>query len=289
MMAPIFDSSQRNPFTREIGFTLKNCRYPKFSPGGFPMQSTYNALLGYCFAGLFIAGVSSAQAENELVQDMVHLDQVYIPALAFTSDENLTPARASMDLLIPRWNAFRDKYYAESHSDSQWQRDYDKINDYIKAAEKIVAGGTNLKNAHEELEHIRIVFMQLRQRNSIDYYIDYLTRFHEPMEKIVLAAKGKTEATFTSQDMDEIRQALPLAKQLWRAVSNANFDASLYEFDQQKTAILSALTGKEKMALNHLEKVLKTDNKKEIIAAAVAIKPNFAKIFKQFGRFSEIQ
>jgi len=246
----------------------------------------YLSKAGYVLAGVaLLMQASQAKAANDLIRDMVHLDQVYIPTLAFTSDEKLEPSRKAMKSLNQVWNSFRARHRTDSHGDKQWTADFDKVDSYIKAANKIVTDGKKLKDAHEELEHVRIVFMHLRERNNIDYFVDHLTRFHEPMEEIVLAAKGKKETTLSDKDVEFIRHALPNAKDLWRATSDAKFDASTYEFNNTQEANLHSQIGKETQALNRLEKALKSGNKKEIIGAAVGIKPNFAKIFKSFGKF----
>lgn len=237
------------------------------------------------FAFLLMFLVTQVKAENKLVEDMVRFDQVYIPTLAYTSEEKLKPSRMAMKSLNVVWDSFNAKYRADTHGDSQWSSDFDKVDSFVKAASRIVEYGTNLKQAHEELENIRLVFMHLRERNNIDYFVDHLTRFHEPMEKIVLAAKNKTEKTFSGKDLGLIQKTLPVAKNLWHAVINAKFEPELYDFDKNKEAKLHSLLENERMALQRLEKALTRKNKNEIINAAVAIKPNFAKIFKSFGKF----
>ena len=105
------------------------------------------------------------------------------------------------------------------------------------------------------------------------------------MEHIVLAVKGKNESTLTDKDVSLIKNTLPEAKKLWHMVSNAKFDASLFEFSNEKTKMLNELVAKEKNSLQNLEKALKSRDKKQVIKAGLAIKPNFAKLFKSFGHF----
>jgi len=234
---------------------------------------------------IFILQVTQVSAANDLIKDMVRLDQVYIPVLAFTSEEKVKQSRSAMALLIPVWSKFKSRYQNDTHGDEQWSKDFDKVDGYIRGAGRIVTSGHNLKDAHEELEQIRIVFMRLRERNDIQYYIDHLTRFHEPMEEIVLAAKGKTEKTLSNESLETIQNTLPTAKQFWRVTSAGKFDALLYEFDEKQQAELQSLVEKERQALDRLERALEKGNKQDIINAAVGIKPNFAKIFKSFGHF----
>ncbi|MGW8246791.1 MAG: hypothetical protein ACWGOV_01665 [Acidiferrobacterales bacterium] len=234
-------------------------------------------------ATLFLA-LSAPLAKADIVKDMVHLDQVYIPVLAMTSDEKLQPARAAMKSLKPVWQSFNHKYGTYG-DDPNWETDMDKIGARIDAAGKIIARGTRLKDAHEELEHVRMIFLNMRDRNAIDYFIDYLTRFHEPMEEIVLTVKGKTPDKLSASDIDRIKHVLPRAMLLWDATSAAKFDPAVYEFNKKQTEALRGLIKNEQQALANLDDALKANDKKKIIAAGVAIKPNFAKVFKSFGRF----
>ena len=98
----------------------------------------------------------------------------------------------------------------------------------VNDAVKIVVSERKVTDAHEALEHVREVLMKLRQRNGIDYFIDRLTAFHEPMEAIVLAAKDKTGDTLTDADIALIRKRMPQAEQAWQRVAAAKLDASDY-------------------------------------------------------------
>jgi len=255
-------------------------------PAGISVVNIGNRPAVFVLATAFLAlctQLALAKEEN-IVKEMVHFDQAYIPVLALTSEEKLQPARAAMKSLKPVWQKFNTKYgtYAD---DPNWETDIDKIDARIEAAEKIIARGTGLKDAHEELEHVRVVFLNMRERNAIDYFIDYLTRFHEPMEKIVLTVKGKTVNKLSDADIDLIKHVLPEAMLLWHATSEVKFDPGLYEFNKQQTRALRELINKEQKALDNLEQAIRAGDREKIIAAGVAIKPNFARVFKSFGRF----
>ena len=251
------------------------------------MNSNIRSFFGALLVLIGNGNLNTSFADDSLVLDMIKFDQHYIPALAFTSDEKLAQSRNAMHALLPVWQSFQQRIASSHANDKLWQTDFNAVNNYISKATKIVTSGQNLKDAHEALEQIRIVLMELRHRNNVDYYIDYLTRFHEPMENIELAGKGKTVATFQAQHLDTIRHTLPQAKQLWMAMKRKPFEAKLYGFNQERAKLLRSLINQEMLALDKLEKTLASNDKQAIIYAAVAIKPNFARIFKMFGRFSE--
>ena len=169
-----------------------------------------------------------------LLADMVALDQAYIPVLALTTQNDTVGSRKSMDTLLTEWSAFKGTYYTAMPQDPGWKPDLDTVNMTIYSAnERIIEG--NLSAAHTELEQFRLTMLDLRTRNNIDYFIDKLTRFHEPMETIVLAAQNKAPAEV---DVATIRQVYPDAVAKWDAVRTGTIDARLFGFtpDQvQKT------------------------------------------------------
>jgi hypothetical protein len=155
----------------------------------------------------------------------------------------------------------------------------------VNEAVKIVASDRKVTDAHEALEHVREVLMKLRLRNRIDYFIDGLTAFHEPMEVIVLAAKDKSGDTLTEADIGRIRKMLPQAEQAWQRVTVAKLDANDYMLTPAQADDARKLMTLETASLAALKDALAASDKARIAQAAVAIKPNFAKLFMIFGDF----
>jgi hypothetical protein len=125
--------------------------------------------------------------------------------------------------------------------------------------------------------------MKLRQRNHLDYFVDALTTFHEPMETIVLAAKDRTSDTLTEADIAHIRKMLPQAEQAWQRVAAARLDADDYMLAPAQADDARKLMALEAASLSALKDALASDDKARIVRAAVAVKPHFAKLFMTFG------
>lgn len=223
----------------------------------------------------------------EVKRDMASFDKVYIPALSFTNMEKINESKTAMSLLVDRWRQFKNKYYHANPDDPQWDGDLDSIDSLITNAEKVVQSETHILDAHQKyLEHVRIVFMKLRKRNNIEgYLIDFLTRFHQPMEDIGLAAKGRTPQTWTADNLARIKHTLPEAMVRFDEIKNAELDRDLFGFDAAKTARIQKLIAEEEAALRALKQAIEQNNAQKIIETAIGIKPNFARLFKQFGDF----
>lgn len=232
------------------------------------------------------AGLLMGFSKNDLRQDMVKLDKAYIAALALTSQGKAAESRKAMEILSGSWKQFKDRYYEANPDDQQWKRDFDAADHMIAEASQIVGSDRKVTDAHEALEEIRMVMMKLRARNEIEYFVDQLTAFHEPMEAIVLAAKDKTSETLTDADIQRIRETLPEAEKLWARAMAGNLDGAIYQLEATQLERARKLMQAEQQALAALKSALAGGDKPGIIKAAVSIKPNFAALFMTFGDFT---
>jgi len=233
-------------------------------------------LLGAIYVGLPNAG-------DKLIHDMVELDRNYIPALAMTTQGKLQASQKAMAKLMPAWQDFMKEHQDMERHDADWNRDVSKISEHINAANELVKSGTNLNEAHEELEQVRMVLMAARERNHIDYFIDTLVRFHEPMETLVLSVKGKKPVELEDATIVSMRSELKTAEYLWEQVINSPFKKDIFGFSQQQANALANLKQMESEALSSLEQALAGGDKATIIKAGMAIKPPFAKMYMMFG------
>jgi hypothetical protein len=216
-----------------------------------------------------------------LLKDMAALDQAYIPVLALTSQNSSNNSRKAMGILLPKWIAFNRTYYNSMPGDPGWKTDLDSINVTVFTANALITNG-NLTAAHTELEGFRLTMLDLRTRNQIDYFIDKLTLFHDPMERIVLAAQNKAPADV---DTALIRQVFPEAVAKWEDVQTADLNAELFDFNQTDVQRIRGMIDNETAALTNLENALKTGDNSTIGNASVAIKPPFSTLFAAFGKF----
>lgn len=238
------------------------------------------------FVGVLIGLTLSGFSVGDLRQEMVTLDKVYIAALALSSQGKVDESRKAVAALRDSWQSFKARHYEANPIDKQWKADFDAVEKMVAKAVAIAGTpGKNINEAHEALEDVRNVLMTLRARNRIDYYIDGLTAFHHPMEEIVLAAKDKTGETLSGADIDKIRKTLPEAEKLWRVVQARKLDAATYQLSAAQAEDVVKLAKLESAALATLQTALKSGDKTQIAKAAVAIKPNFAKLFMTFANF----
>lgn len=235
---------------------------------------------------ILLGALIPAAARADIVADSAAFDKAYIPALALTSQNALNQSRAAMAQLNQAWLVFDNAHRNDFVKDNAWKKGFEEINDWIRQADSVVNQGGNLADAHNTLEHVREILMQLRKQHKINYYLDYQTAFHEPMEAIVLIAKGKTPATFSEQDLAKMNAILPELETRWNAVLNAKFVPEVFGFDHAHAANVTHYIELETKAISELKQSLAGDDRAVVIQSAVAIKQPFSHLYMSFGALS---
>lgn len=243
-----------------------------------------NSFVIFLVASMFVANIVHA----DLISDSAALDRAYIPALAHTSVGQADASRLAMVRLHQAWAVYKKAHYHDFPDDEAWKQGFHKIAQWITKADGLLGGvetEIDTHEAHEALEHIRVILMHLRQKHGIDYFLDHQTAFHEPMEQIVLSAKGKTPLTFGTAELTQIRTALPELESRWNSVRTASFVGTEYGIDAAGMSRIRQFIQQESAAIETLKQALDSGDENRIIQAAVAIKPPFARLFKSFGEF----
>ncbi len=244
-------------------------------------------LLATVLVTLTVTSFSRAADHRQLVHGFGALDRAYIPALALTNQGQAAPSKKAIAGLKKQWKVFAETCEAAMPDDPQWKPDLKRVGQIITKADQQIAAG-ELAEAHETLEEIRDIFLQLRRRNEIVYYLDWLTDFHETMEEIVKPAAAKVKQgklDVSEADGARMRRLLAEATRQWQVVQSAEFDPEPLGYGPSKVAAMPGMIEAEANALAALEKALDGGDAERILQAAVAIKPPFAKFFMSFGDF----
>ena len=227
--------------------------------------------------------------QDAVIKDTAVFDKAYIPALFLTSQGKVEESQIAMKFLKEEWAAFKKKYYSAQPNDAQWKKDMDKVEELMMAADTTVAGGKELRSAHEDMEAAGAILKDARQRNKIEYFPDYLAEFHGIMEEIFEDAANWKPETLSDKDMQTIQKVLPDGLEAWEAAKKANFNPEPYGFNSEKVQKMRNLHKAEEDALLALQEALKKGDKAEIIKHALSLKPKYAAIYLWFGDFERLK
>jgi hypothetical protein len=247
------------------------------------MKAKRSFLLASIVAAVLLSGHTFAS--EGLMKDFVLFDRVFIPPLALTGQEKCELSKNAMEPLKAQWAQFKTNHYEAKPKDPRWKQDLDSVESKIIKAEQIILGEKNLMGAHEILETIRFALRAARTRNGIDYYIDYLSEFHEHMEAILHMATERDGGSFSDNDLHFLAGECEEAVRIWVRLQNLPFEKELFGFSDRMEAGRKELLEKEAQALYRLRKALETDDKMLIIKSSKEIGRYYAQLYMLFGDF----
>lgn len=241
-------------------------------------------------AAVFAAALAFGAASAAPVDDMVAFDGRYIPALASTSAAASDPAaapraQAAMRDLAERWPALRQRLVdagRTARDRAGWHAMLVELDRRIAEADALVRRG-RFADAHEALEHVRPAMGDARRAAGIDYFVDRLVAYHEPMERIADAAQPLREGRSDAAARDRLERDFAQARALWLAIERTPVDAARHALTPQRLAQYERAVADETAALSRLSDALRGADAAALAAAAAAVKPPFARAYTAFG------
>lgn len=226
---------------------------------------------------------------SDILKKMVTFDRYYIPALALTNQGEKEKSQKALKRLTKFWEEFTVHFYNYPNSGKKWQSSINQITRSLAKANQDMQQGKDLKVIHNDLESIRTIFWHIRKRNDVNYFPDYLTAFHDPMETLVSIVKGKKPDSLTKSDIRNISGLLPKIEQLWHSVMQAPVQEKLFNLNNHQVDKIRHDENEVNKNILNLKKALQKKDKSDIINSTVQIKPYFVKIYLMFGDFHDFK
>jgi len=244
-------------------------------------------------AGLAAALFGGAQAG--VLDTSIALDAVYIPALSLTNAKPgdtaaADKARAAMRRLEADWPTLRVALLKDLSGRTPTQataarKTLAQVDKALAESRKAIAAG-EYAAAHTALEDVRIDLMKLRAAQGVDYFMDRLTAFHEPMEVLAQAGTTLKPQDLTPAKRAELEKTYAEARALWRGVEQNLPDVKAYQLSEAQQAQFSKGMADVSAAMTRLSDALRGSDHAALLKAAAAIKPPFARTFTAFGRYT---
>jgi len=234
-------------------------------------------------------------AQAAILDNSIALDAVYIPALSLTNAKQgdtaaAAKARAAMQRLDAEWPVLRAALLKDLSGMTPAQavaarKTLAQVDQALAEARKAMAAGNNAA-AHTALEDVRIDLMKLRSAQGVDYFMDRLTAFHEPMEVLALAGNTLKAQDLTPAKRAEMEKTYAEARALWRSVEQNLPDPKVYQLSEAQQTQFNKGMADVTQALSRLSDALRGTDNAALLKAAAAIKPPFARTFTAFGRYN---
>ncbi len=226
--------------------------------------------------------------ESEILGDTVELDRKFIPLLVAADAGDSLVARAALAEFLPQWETFRDRYYNHADSDSLWVPDFILLDELVDSAALTIDSGYDMSYAHEDLEDFRMIMFEVRDRNDIDYFVDYLNEFHELADQIGAITRDRNSRGLTDADMDELDRLGTAALDVWEDVEELEFDARLHRFDDDRTTQLERGIRAVGSQVRRLQQAVAGDERVTATGAGNALRPELDELYRLFGDFEPL-
>jgi hypothetical protein len=263
------------------GIAANNFARPSFRIKGDEAMKRCCLLI---FIAVLILGVTpTASAASKLVKDMIALDRIYIATLSLTGAEVKTRSKRLIILLVGQWRSFKKSHWHDFPEDRLAKVNFAEINQMIEDAARMARQNGNPAEIHEILGGIGITFLHLRQRNSIDYYLDYFTKFQESMEAMMMITKSKNRETLNGDNICTMKIRFRESMKYWNEAIKAPFNRELFSFSAARETKLKEYISNETQDLGILRQALENEDRAAIIQGADAVWAGFTRLYALFG------
>ena len=218
--------------------------------------------------------------EADLIEDMVAVDQAYIPTVYYLRKNQLPNAKLAMVALQKEWRNLatntRKAYYEE-----------DLANTLIRVDGYLVEAATALKaeeaiDALNQLENARFEWNDLRSRYGITYYIDEAYEFQMAWD---LVQETVSDPVLCWLQWQEFEQQVEDAQKAYKRLRNHPVEWELFAFNDATIA----LHQRQKIAFHQawMNFAVEVDcaNRENIAVAAQQVTNTFDQLLNLFGDF----
>ena len=230
---------------------------------------------------------AAAAGQAEIIKSMAAFDRVFIPSLAMTNMEKVGPSTKAIAKLKELWAGFAADYGKAMPNDSEWAGDIEMTSEAIDRAYQSISKDKDCEGAHQALEEVRFNTLQMRTRNKIPYYLDYLNQYHEAMEPLVHDFAQKTPADLKAEDFEGLKKSAIQAQNVWKTAAQAPFDAQAWGFKPGQVEKLKTIYAKGEKNFSALQKALDAGDAQAAAASIKQVKPIYSQAFKLFGDFKQ--
>jgi hypothetical protein len=225
------------------------------------------------------SGPTAVIPRSEFEATYLDWNLYYKRSLLATSRGTQEGAKQQVSQCRERWYELLGRYHLtpppEFAEDEQWQSDLAAITGHLHVAEWQLHGG-RMADAHECLERVRWIWLDIRERNGVHWFGDELTRYHAAMEPVVAWGTGAEHGGVTSGNIEDFEVELAKLLDAWGRLAQQRpppGNMRRFHFSMQREAA----------ALRDLQELVADRWYPDIPEAAKQVKNAFTMLFMGFG------
>ena len=166
---------------------------------------------------LLAAAVAAAQPRQALAR----ASAAYYAALVASAHGSIDATNRQLLLLASRWDAALREARALTPpalaKDPSWTAALERAATLLaKARDR--ARVRDIAGAHGDLEEMRLILHEVRERHGLWAFDDHLAEYHEAVERVTGHISGPSEINFGPRDYADIDEDLRAAQASWAAI-----------------------------------------------------------------------
>jgi hypothetical protein len=229
---------------------------------------------------LFVLLALVACREQDALREMARVDRVLIPALALTSEGQLTERTVmAVKTLKVDWPLFEHEARG-----GPWEEALMSARDMVFQADARIDRHEPLL-AHQALEAVRGTLYEGRRRAGVQYFPDRLVAFHKVLQSMMGVVRGKAPADLTEGDVRRLAELLGEAEAHWQQAEGAEFTPEVYGFSEEKAGLLAERMQRVRRALASCGTALRAGDPDSILTYVLRLRAPFEEVYFLFGDF----
>jgi hypothetical protein len=220
---------------------------------------------------------------DDIVSDSARLDRYLIPALVHTSQRDHAQAMAAVESFETEWETFRESHYESG--DSVWRAVFDEVDTMIADAAAIIEGGEYITDAYGSLDDIRMLLSEWREDNGIEYLVDPLHEFQEPLADMARLVASRKPESLKLEELGELAELQVEIEEIWLDMMDVEFDIGRYGMTEEKAESFERLVGSVDYAISRLRGALEAGDRAGVLTAVRELEDWFGEVYAIFGDF----
>jgi len=244
------------------------------------MRSLHHAVRVFCVSA---AGLLLSCSGEDIVRESARLDRHLIPALVFTGQRDHAQAMAAVENFEAEWETFRKSHYETG--DSTWRAVFDQVDTMIADAAAVIEGGEYITDAYGSLDDIRMLLFEWREDNGIEYLVDPLHEFQEPLADMAKLAANRKPESLNREELGELAELQAELEEIWLDVMDVEFDIGRYGITETEAESFERLVGSIDYAISQLGGALEAGDRAGVQATVRELEDWFGEAYRIFGDF----
>lgn len=227
---------------------------------------------------LLILGAVSCSDQQVVENASIAFDKAFIPVFYYTYTGDAAQAERAFIVLNHRWEKLNRQFEEHANNAHNWRRSFSMIDAWLDDT----AYALSIKEmdlALVQLDHARYEWIDLRWREGMKYYLDYLWDLEATIDLLVQYNKDSQYSQLSSEDFMLMVYDMDAA---WKELQVNTWEAAFFDMDKKEETKRKQVLGNQ---IESYIKIAESAEKSHINAAAEEMEKAYLNYMMLFGDF----